>query len=53
MKKCYNIEIYDKETKNLIMIVHNPFLKSKKEVLDFWIPGKYRKEVYAKNFSRL
>jgi len=48
-----NIEIYDKETNNLIRIVYNPFGKSKREVLDFWIDNKYRSQVYAKYFTKL
>ena len=48
-----NIEIYDKETDNLILIVYNPFCKSKKEILDFWIPAEYRNGVYARYFTKL
>jgi len=48
-----NIEIYDKETNSLIRIVYNPFCKSKKEILDFWIPAEYRNRVYARYFTKL
>jgi len=51
IKNNRNIEIYDKETNALISIVYNPFGKSKKEILDFWIPAEHRKQVYAKYFT--
>jgi len=53
VKNNRNIEIYDKETNALIRIVYNPFGKSKKEILDFWIPAEHRNQVYAKYFTKL
>ena len=41
------VELKDKKTGSLIRIVYNPYLKSNKEVIKFWILPEYVKDVRA------
>lgn len=46
-----NTEIYDKITGGLIKIIYNPYDLSVKEIINFWIPCKFQKEVRGKNIN--
>ena len=48
MKTGKWIELWDKENNRLLRIVYNPYLKTIKEVIAFWIPKEYQSLVKGK-----